>query len=960
MTVRGATLSRVIQTAADRSRLPATDRDLLRRFAEAGDQAAFEAVVRRHTGLVLGVCRRALSHAQDAEDACQATFLILARKARSGRWQPSIANWLFATARRVARDLRRASDRRAKREGRAAVPETVVVVDQMTGRELLAVIDEELDRLPPIYREPLLLYYQAELARDEIAARLGVPAGTVKIRLERGRKRLGDALTRRGVMLSIGLLTLMATSRAGASPSRLVEAIRAAVGGKAPPAVAALAEGAAVNGFIKNALLGVVALAAAAVVGLGLEEPRATTAGQQPEKAMPAKAAAKTDAPADKAEKKVEDRTITGKVLDPDGKPVAGAEIVHQPREAPPAVVGKSATDGTFSVTVPLKSPGSYLFPRVAGFATNEFLMPATNTPAEITYKLVKDTPIRGRVLDTQGKPVVGASVAVRSIERFENDSLDGYLAGFQKRPSDGYPPSPKWWADFGPGDRKLPAGEPVLAATTDADGRFTITGVGPERVATLRLAGPGIAVSQVVVLTRAGFDPTPYNRETLEKLKATYHWLGYHPMLYPPDAAVVAEAEKLVRGVVTDAGTGKPRAGVTVALRDPRNHRMPDLSAKTDAAGRYEIHGAKKTAEYELEVKRDAQAGFIGRRVKARDTPAYEPVTADIPTAKGVVLTGRLLDAQTGKPVPGFVHVGVLYDNESAKDRPEFDSPDCYDRASTDKDGVYRTVVPPGPVLLMAGVLSTSNKGPTESMYRLIRTDPDHPQYFDDRLGGFRSPGNSTTVMQGQWCKVLKLNPDQAEATVDVRFERASRFEVRVRGADGKPLSGVLAAGTTALDWSLPEECKGDICIVHELEHAKPRFLAFLEPKRSLVGTLTLKGNEKEPEVVTLGPAGRVKGKLANAAGQPIANAVVQVGYAHRAAGEINRRVYGDWRFSERTVETNAAGEFAIDVVIPGEKFAVHARKKEKFLEPTDRTPRFTVKPGEEKDLGTITMKEQ
>src|SRR4029077_19415112 len=104
------------------------DRELLQRFADGGDQSAFEVLVRRHTGLVLAVCRRALSNAQDAEDACQATFLILARKAGSGRWQPSVANWLFATARKVARDLRRAAGRRARREGRAAVPVSVVPV----------------------------------------------------------------------------------------------------------------------------------------------------------------------------------------------------------------------------------------------------------------------------------------------------------------------------------------------------------------------------------------------------------------------------------------------------------------------------------------------------------------------------------------------------------------------------------------------------------------------------------------------------------------------------------------------------------------------------------------------------------------------------------------------------------------------------------------------------------------
>src|SRR4051812_2125078 len=118
--MRGATVNRVIRTAADRERAAATDRDLLRRFADDGDQAAFEAVVRRHTGLVLGVCRRALANAQDAEDACQATFLILARKARAGRWQPSVANWLFATARRGARDLRRGGRPAGPPPGRGA------------------------------------------------------------------------------------------------------------------------------------------------------------------------------------------------------------------------------------------------------------------------------------------------------------------------------------------------------------------------------------------------------------------------------------------------------------------------------------------------------------------------------------------------------------------------------------------------------------------------------------------------------------------------------------------------------------------------------------------------------------------------------------------------------------------------------------------------------------------------
>jgi RNA polymerase sigma factor (sigma-70 family) len=189
-------LRQEVPTAAGGDRATPCDRDLLRRFADAADQSAFAVLFRRHWGMVLGVCRRALPAEQDAEDACQATFLLLSRKAKSGHWQASIANWLYLTARRVARNARVVSQRRTRRERTAAVPEAVQPIDRMTGRELLALLDEALDRLPPRYREPLVLCYLEGLTRDEAAARLGVSPGGVKTRLDRGRKRLGDALAK--------------------------------------------------------------------------------------------------------------------------------------------------------------------------------------------------------------------------------------------------------------------------------------------------------------------------------------------------------------------------------------------------------------------------------------------------------------------------------------------------------------------------------------------------------------------------------------------------------------------------------------------------------------------------------------------------------------------------------------------------------------------------------------------
>ena len=117
-----AVLGQMIRTAVNGGLAGLSDRELLHRFADTGDQTAFAALFRRHSGMVLGVCQRALSNVQDAEDACQATFLLLAQKARSGRWQPSLSNWLYTTARRVARNARLAAQRRRRREARPRFP----------------------------------------------------------------------------------------------------------------------------------------------------------------------------------------------------------------------------------------------------------------------------------------------------------------------------------------------------------------------------------------------------------------------------------------------------------------------------------------------------------------------------------------------------------------------------------------------------------------------------------------------------------------------------------------------------------------------------------------------------------------------------------------------------------------------------------------------------------------------
>src|SRR5262245_7371937 len=136
MANRTTTMSHLARALAAGDAEVRTDRDLLARFVTAGDQTAFATLAARHGNMVLGVCRRILPRAADAEDACQAVFLLLAQKAARIRWRSSVAGWLYTAARRVARNARRSAERRARREARAAVPEAGAPGDAMTGREL--------------------------------------------------------------------------------------------------------------------------------------------------------------------------------------------------------------------------------------------------------------------------------------------------------------------------------------------------------------------------------------------------------------------------------------------------------------------------------------------------------------------------------------------------------------------------------------------------------------------------------------------------------------------------------------------------------------------------------------------------------------------------------------------------------------------------------------------------------
>jgi RNA polymerase sigma factor (sigma-70 family) len=246
-----------------------TDAALLQRFIRLGDAEAFSAMIRRHGPMVLGVCRRVLTDCNDVEDAFQAVFLLLVRKAGSLRHPERLGPWLHGVAHRVALKARSLGVRRHRRqEPLADLP--IVPVDDLLWRDLRPVLDDAVRSLPARYREPVVLCYLQGMTHAEAARQLGCPPGTVATRLSRARHQLRARLVRRGVTLSAAALAAALTGRAEADvmPALLASTVRAASSPMVPSHITALTEGVCKAMLFEKLRYVVMALMAAAVVGI--------------------------------------------------------------------------------------------------------------------------------------------------------------------------------------------------------------------------------------------------------------------------------------------------------------------------------------------------------------------------------------------------------------------------------------------------------------------------------------------------------------------------------------------------------------------------------------------------------------------------------------------------------------------------------------------------------------------
>jgi RNA polymerase sigma factor (sigma-70 family) len=572
---------------------------LLERFATRKDGAAFAALVALHGPMVLGVCRRLLRDGHDVEDAFQATFLVLVKRAGSIRDPGRLGPWLHGVARRVALRARAEAARRPRRDLSAlhgVAQESVMgPASRAEGEDVMGVIDEEIARLPARCRDAVVLCDLEGRSYAEAARRLHCPLGTVQSRLARGRARLRTRLVSRGVT-PLAATAIPAESARAAVPETLAKAtIRAATTGAVSASAAGLA-GSIARSFLMSTLKNITGLLILASVATGGGLLARDGLLAEPPGRPPAGAAQEPEPPK-------RDRILNLEVVNSaNNAALAGAMVwARVSRGQPREFRGTTDEEGRYTIAIPAGAASSLQVVVVdRGFAPVELRWTADEPiPASYTVSLERGVPIGGTVRDEQGRPIAGARVHLQIGAIPPRGGCERY-------------PSPE---------------SELAAAVTDDQGRWRSEALPAS-------AGPGVRLELV----------TTHPGHVGLKRSVTADALGAFGV------AGVMKTGRSLSGTVTSP-TGRPVAGATVVIQS-RSDRARVQRVQTDRDGRFQTGPFidPNWSEFTMVVQADGFAAFAQWLL----IPAEIPPQA-IRLSPRKPLHGRVVDTH-GRPIPGAI----------------------------------------------------------------------------------------------------------------------------------------------------------------------------------------------------------------------------------------------------------------------------------------------------------------
>jgi uncharacterized GH25 family protein len=765
---------------------------------------------------------------------------------------------------------------------------------------------------------------------------------------------------RRGLELSGAMLAALVdpTSGTSAPPSSLVQAtLQAATSGQPRGSIAALVRAATPPLCVSKFRIVIGLLFAVSLLAAGAIHSFSSPAAAPDERSESAPAADKPKIAATV--------TVRGRVLDPDGKPVKGAKLYwpRVPKTEPLSEEdieipqrGRTDTDGRFEFELPrsdIKPEWNLALVAVAdGYGVDWAELPKDKSPTDLTLRLVKDQAIQGRIVSTEGKPLVGAQVNVLALMATPEKSLEKFLTAWKREGPRAGQYLPKQL--YVPLEKILPSGR------TDKQGRFQLKGVGAERVANVRVKGAGVAQAGFYVVTRVGFDPEPYNRAFRERSLSEMRGGEPISLLYGPTFDYVAPAARIIEGTVRQAGSSKPVGGFRIAIGVGYGD---SVSAVSNKEGRYRLTGVPKMKEYLLGAEPPENSSWLRGGARVQDREGLQTLKVDFTVARGIVVTGRVLDKSTGKGLAGSLRFIPLPGNKFCAE-PGYDS-FRYERLSTviDAKGRFQLTVIPGPGVLLVQVSAreTANGGQPVIPYKQAEFESkDREQVAvtetDDGDRYFTAADNSLEFLTiNHVVKRLDFAPDVETAKCDVFVRRGKTMRVMIQDADGNPLSGATVAGIAPTGPSI-FPMKDAACTVFALDPKRPRTLIFYHAERKLAGTLTVRGDEKETPVARLVRTGVVTGRVLDLDGQPIADADVQLS----APGGLGEELYRQLSQHRSPIRTDKNGRFRVKGIVPNLKFLLRIYHGRTFLVGEPRIGLKEVKPGETLDLGDIRTKPQ
>jgi RNA polymerase sigma factor (sigma-70 family) len=927
-----------------------TDGQLLQRFVAARDEAAFTALMQRHGRLVLGVCRHLLHHAHDAEDAFQGTFLVLARKAASIRKRQSVGSWLYGVAHRVAMRAKKNAAKRLEREKQVSRPAEVHPPGEVAWRELQRLLDEELNRLPDRYRAPFVLCCLEGRTRPEAAQELGWKEGTVSSRLAQARKLLQARLARRGVSLSAVLCgtALAARGTAAALVAGAGKAAAPFAAGKAPAAglvsaqAIALAEGSLRAGRLKlaAALLLLVTLAGGAA-GMALyprrtEDPpnirpaeQRLVADRREEKPQPRRAPRKAD-PLQDQERQGD--AVTGQVLDPTGRPLAGADVTlvstFSPQQAgvresaardrrKVLASGRADAQGRFRLLLPRKALAQY--GGLALLTSGRGLGPAWKTignpgPQQIQLRTEAGQELCGRLVDSQGRAAPSVQVQVTGFNKLnprDKNAPQDYNLRFAAPPG-----SLSSW----------PA-----PATTDEQGNFALRGLPPDCEVYLRVDDPRFGPQWLIASTGHTARETP--------------------------RTFALTPRRLLEGTVTCQDTGKPLAGTQLLITTQwqRSGLLTSrVEAQTDGQGRFRI------------------SPFPGERLvifaHPPDRAPYMVMMCLLPwprgelrqelhlaLPRGVLVQGKVTERASGQPVAGAeVGFQARFTNPGLRRKVQGESVAFWKHnVRCGPDGSFRVVVLPGPGHLVV-------KGPT-------------PDYLHEEISAgeltMGQPGGKPMFPDG--LVAVNYPPTAGPQQVAVRLRRGVTISGRVVGEDGRPVRSALVLCPHYLPEST--EFRGDLLRVGNgrfqvpgCDPDKGTTVLILDTgtRQGAVATLPAppRGKKGGPEpVVRLAAIGRAKVRFIDQHGQPWDQPPVELHLLLRPGAttveDLRKKIPAQVTFSAGAVfasvpaPTKPRGTVMFYNLIPGATYLILDRNTRQA-----RTT-FTLQPGQQLELPDIPI---